>query len=141
MTMFSWPLQRALVAALSAAPTVITLAGGRVLDEPVRGTGVDGPVVLLGDETVTPWSTATDTGAEHRFSISVVAQAQGFSVLKPLAAAICETVLGPLPLDRGRIVNAAFLGARTGRDPVRQIRRIDLTFRIVIEDDAQIAGE
>ena len=141
MSTFSWPLQRALVTALSHASAVVAIAGARVLDGPVSGSAVDGPTVMLGDETVAPWSTATDTGAEHRISISVVAQAQGFSVLKPLAAAVCEAVLGPMPLDRGRIVNAAFLGARTGRDPVRQIRRIDLTFRIVIEDDAQISGE
>lgn len=138
---FSWPLQRALVAALLAEPAVADLAAGQVVDEPLAGAVPVGPVVMLGDETVTPWATATDQGAEHRIEISVVGQDAGLSRLKPLADAVCAVVLGPLTLERGRIVNAGFLAARTRRDAVRQVRRIDMSFRIVIEDDADTAGE
>ena len=141
MNGFSWPLQQALVAALVADPAIATLANGQVFDEPPRDTGHTVPVVLLGEETVTPWATATETGAEHRVEIAVVGQAQGFSVLKPLADAVCGVVLGLLAINGGRIVNAAFLSARTRRDAVRQVRRIDMSFRIVIEGDATLAGE
>lgn len=138
---FSWPLQRALVSALLADPVVAEIAGGQVLDEPLSEAAPRGPAVMLGDETVTPWATATDQGAEHRIEIVVVGQEHGFARLKPLADAVCAVVLGPLVLERGRIVNAAFLAARTRRDAVRHLRRIEMTFRIVIEDDADTAGE
>jgi hypothetical protein len=138
---FSWPLQRALVAALVADPVVAELSGGQVLDEPLSETAPGGPAILLGDETVLPWATATDQGAEHRIEIAVVGQEHGFARLKPLADAVCAVVLAPLPLERGRIVNAVFLAARTRRDAVRHLRRIDMSFRIVVEDDADTAGE
>lgn len=141
MNGFSWPLQQALVAALVADPTIAALANGQVFDEPPRDTGDAVPIVLLGEETVTPWATATESGAEHRVEIAVVGQAHGFSVLKPLADAVCGAVLGLAAVDGGRIVNAAFLSARTRRDALRQMRRIDMSFRIVIEDDATVAGE
>jgi hypothetical protein len=138
---FSWPLQRALVETLRADPAVAAIAGERVLDEPLSETGLAGPAVMLGDETVTPWATATEQGAEHRVEISVVGQDHGFSRLKPLADAVCAVVLGPLPLERGRIVNVGFLAARARRDAIRHLRRIDMSFRIVIEDDADTSGE
>lgn len=134
---YSWPLQRALHAALSARPELSALVGGRIHDEPPPDDALVGESavwVLLGDEHVAPWATASDAGAAHEISISVISTHRGFAVAKQAADAVCEAALGPLALSRGRVVNAGFLGARTQRLSAGSARRIDLRFRIVIED-------
>ncbi len=136
---FSWPLQQALFAALTADPEIAALAGGRVWDEagmPGPAGAGDGPWVLIGDETVVPWSTATEIGAEHVLRIDVVGPAPGFAALKRVAAAVCAVATGPLALARGRIAGAGFLGGRTLREDKGRLRRIALRFRIVVEETA-----
>lgn len=134
---FSWALQQALFAALRDHPDVAALAGGRVHDEAphaAEGALASGPVILLGDESVEPWGAANDAGAAHAVQIAVVSADRGFGALKRLAGAVCEVALGPLALSRGRVVNASFLGGRTSRIEGAGLRRIDLRFRIAVED-------
>lgn len=132
----SWALQKALFAALAADPEVGALAGGRIWDEGDAAAVVaagGGPCVVLGDETVEPWSTASDDGAAHVVAISAVAETGGFGALKRLAGAICDVALAPLALERGRVVSSRFVGGRTRREEKGRVRRIELRFRIVIE--------
>jgi hypothetical protein len=133
----SWPLQKALFAALAADPAVGALAGARIWDEgdaaAVLAAG-GGPCVILGDETVEPWSTASDEGAAHVVTISALSEAGGFSALKRLAGAVCDVALAPLTLERGRVVSSRFLGGRTRREEKGRARRVELRFRIVVED-------
>lgn len=135
---FSWPLQQALFAALAADATVAALAGGRIYDAAPHAAvkATDGLWIMLGDEQVDPWSTATDRGAAHAIQISVVGSAGGFGALKRLADAVCLVALGPLSLSRGRVVTANFLGGRTRRVEGAALRQIDLRFRLAIEDNA-----
>lgn len=130
---FSWGLQQALHAALTADATVAELAGGRVWDEP-PAEAAEGAYVLLGEERVEPWGTATERGAVHEISLSVVGEARGFGGLKRLAGAVCEAVAGLSALPAGRVVAARFEGGRARRATSREPRRVDLRFRIVVED-------
>lgn len=130
---FAWPLQQALYAALTADPAVQALAGGRVLDAaPHADEAGLSAHVLIGEETVEPWSTATDDGAAHVVTLSVAGPEQGFGALKRLAGAVSAAALGPLAPSRGRIVDARFLGAKAQR--TAGWRRVDLRFRYLIED-------
>jgi hypothetical protein len=132
----SWALQKALFAALSADPAVGALAGPRIWDEgdaAAVSTAGGGPCVILGDETVEPWSTASDDGAAHVVTISTVAESGGFGALKRLAGAVCDVVLAPMTLERGRVVSSRFLGGRTRREGKGRTRRVELRFRIVVE--------
>jgi hypothetical protein len=134
---FSWSLQQALFAALRADPALAALIGDRVYDAvPHRATQSDAPYVLIGDEQVAAWSTASDTGAVHEIAISAVSMAPGFAVAKEVAAAICNALDGPITLARGRIVSTQFLGGRTRRGRRGELRRVDMRFRIAIEDAA-----
>lgn len=136
---FSWPLQQALFAALRADPTLGALVGARIYDEAPHAAALSpegGPWIVIGDEQVDAWSTATDRGAAHAVQISAVGAERGFGVLKRVASAICDVALGPLPLSRGSVVTANFLGGRTRRIEGAALRQIDLRFRIAIEDDA-----
>lgn len=132
---FSAALQASLHAALTAHPEVAALAVGGVHDEPPReahGRDARGPYLLIGDETAQAWGAADTAGAAHTVEIAAVGTALGFSGLKQLAGAVCDVVLAPLPVAGGRVVSAAFLGARTRRGRA-SARRIDLRFRLVIE--------
>jgi hypothetical protein len=137
---FSWPLQRALRATLGAHAAVAEIAGDRIHDEPPHreagGAAVDAPYVLIGEESAAAWSTATEMGAAHEIALSAVAAEPGFATVKRLAGAVCDAVLGPMALERGRIVSAQFLGARTARARRGSLRRVDMRFRILVEDDA-----
>lgn len=135
MTGLSWPLQQALFARLSGDDAVFALCGGRVSDEPLS-VPLQGPAVVIGEESVSPWDTATDRGAEHVVTVAVLGPVSGFSALKTLAAAVCDAIEPGFPLAQGRLVSSRLLKA-TARRAADGARRIDLRFRIVIEDDAQ----
>lgn len=138
MTMaLSAPLQRALFERLAAAPALSDLSGRIFDDAPHRNTdpGAD-PYVTLGDETVSPWNTASERGAAHDAVIRVYAQQRGFLRVKEIAAGIVEALSDSPPvLTRGRIVTHEFIRAETRREEGGALRRVDLTFRFVIEDD------
>ena len=136
---YGWALQRAVHAALRAHPDIAALVGGRVHDEPPhRSSGsaeeAAAPYVVIGEETVAPWDTATEAGAAHEIVVCAVAAEPGFATVKRIAAAVCDALLGGLAPERGRVVSARFLGGRTARALRGATRRIDMRFRIVIEE-------
>lgn len=135
---FSAPLQRALFERLATAPELAMLQGRVYDDAPHRSRDADSaPYATLGDETVSPWNTATEIGAIHEAVIRVYAPRRGFLSVKEVAAAIVDVIAATPPVpDRGVIITHEFTGARTRREETGALRRIDLTFRFVIEDDA-----
>lgn len=134
----SWPLQQGVYQLLSADAGLAALADGRVYDAPLPPEAEaepDGVYITLGDETVRDWSTQTDRGAEHLFGISVHAPRRGFAAAKQAAGAVSDALLGgAVTLDRGRVVLIRFVDARTRRKENGALRRIDLRFRITVED-------
>jgi hypothetical protein len=134
---FGWALQRALFEALRADPAISAFVGARIFDNPraTRDEANAGPTILIGEETVRPWGAADTAGAEHRVVVSLVAREGGFGALKQLSALVSDAVLAPMALARGRIVLARFIGIRARRTGSLGLRQVDLTFRIVIEDD------
>ncbi len=134
----SWPLQQAVFELLSADAAVAGLVGTRIYDAPVplgEEAEPDGLYVTIGDERVEDWSTATDRGAAHMLTIAVHAPRRGFSEAKQAAGAISEVLLGgELVLTRGRAVLVRFAGARTRRAENDALRRIEMRFRVTVED-------
>ncbi|MFV0473514.1 MAG: DUF3168 domain-containing protein [Pikeienuella sp.] len=133
----SAPLQRALFEQLSAAPELAEIFG-RIHDDAPHRSREQGatPYVTLGDEVVQPWDTSTDRGAAHEAVIRVHAPQRGFLRVKELAAKIVELIeANPPTPSRGVVVTHQFIGARTRREENGASRRVDLTFRFVVEDD------
>jgi hypothetical protein len=134
----AWPLQEAVYAALTASPEVAALSGGRIYDATPAAAGPaedELHYVVLGDESVTDWSAADCAGAQHLLLISVYAAERSFSEAKRLAGAISERLCtGPLPMSRGRVVSTFFAAARTRREERDRVRRIELRFRVLVED-------
>lgn len=129
------PLQEAVYARLIGNPAVQALAGEAVYDAVPPGTP-PGTFVVVGPEEVQDRSDATGAGAEHRLRISVVSAAAGFHRSKELAGAVSDALLSDsLPvLSRGRVVGLWFQRAEATRVRSSGARRIDLYFRVRVED-------
>lgn len=130
------PLQAAVYQLLSADAALAALVGGAIYDGLPAGP-VPELYVSLGDEAVRDRSDSAGAGALHRFTVSVISEAQGFAAAKAVAAAICDALEGAAPgLSRGRLVGLWFERASARRSgSAGQIRRIDLIFRARVEDD------
>lgn len=131
----SMALQKAVFTALSADATLAGLVGTAIFDAPPVGS-LPALYVSLGPETAKERSDKTTPGAQHDFVISVVTDAGGFQEAKAVAAAVSDVLDQPLgALDRGRVVRLGFLRARARRDEAGQQRRIDMTFRALLDDE------
>ena len=134
----SWPLQRAIFDALAADPNVTALVGDRIYDAPPpfeADAAPDAPWLTLGDERVDDWSTKDSTGAVHVLSVAVHAPRRGFGAAKEIAGAVSDALTAAaLAPDRGRVVHVGFVSGRTRRSDNDLMRRVELRFRILVED-------
>lgn len=134
----SWPLQAALYEAIRGDAACVAAFGERVYDAAPPWDGdaaAEGLYLTLGDERVSDWSTASDSGARHLVTLTVHAPRRGFAEAKRAAAAVGEVVTGAaLTPSRGRVVNARFAGARTRRAEGDALREIEMRFSITLED-------
>ena len=129
----SQSLQQAVYAALTGDAALTALVGTAIFDAPPAGS-IPALYVSLGPETAVERSDRTGSGARHDFS--VITDAGGFGQAKAVAGAVSDVMAAPLaPLTRGRVVALSFLRARAKRDEAGQQRRIDLTFRALLDDD------
>ena len=109
---------------------------------PVFDALPSGPVpevyVVLGPETVRDRSGAEARVAWHDLTISVVSSEAGFRGAKQVAGSFCDTLAATdLTLDRGVLAGLVFLRAKAARTSQESVRRIDLIFRAIVEDNAQ----
>lgn len=130
----SGALQAAVYQLLASDAGLAALVGASVFDEMPEGL-VPGTYVSLGAEEVRDLSDKTGYFADHRFVVSVVTDAEGFAPAKAAAAAVSDALVDRAPvLARGRVVSLRFLKARARRVRRGATRRIDLTFRAIVED-------
>lgn len=123
-------LQAAVFARLSGFPA---LAGVSIVDAMPPGTAPSS-YVLIGPEQVVDQSDKTGGGAEHRFEVAVISDANGFVSAKTVAGAVSEALVDAgLTLTTGTLVSIGFLRATARRLEGGALRRIDMTFRARIE--------
>ena len=134
----SWPLQEGVFQLLSADVGVAALVGGRIYDAPPSleaETDPDGIYVTIGDESARNWSTASDHGAAHLLTIAVHAPRRGFAEAKQAAGAISDAMLGgAITMSRGQVILVSFVSARTRRAEGDAVRRVEMRFRVTVED-------
>lgn len=127
-------LQAAVYQALAADAALASLVGSAIHDELPPGP-VAGTYVSLGEGEVRDLSDKTGAMAEHRFTISVTSDAEGFATAKAAAGAVSDVLIhGALTLVRGQVVSLRFVKARERRVRSGQVRRIELTFRAIVDD-------
>lgn len=130
----SWALQQAVFAALCTSEDVREIVGDppRVFDSPPRGAAF--PYIVVGDDRVADWSTATETGSEHALAIHVWSRAGGRKEAK-LAA---EAARGALDGAELEIMGQSLVGIRHletdfARDGDGETIHGVLRFRAVLE--------
>ncbi|QQA41239.1 DUF3168 domain-containing protein [Pelagovum pacificum] len=127
-------LQAALYQVLANDAALAAEVGSAVYDALPPGTLPD-LYVTLGPETVRDRSDGSGAGALHRVTVSVVGTAAGFASVKAAAGAVSDALSGPPPaLARGRIVYLNFHKAKAARIDTGDLRRIDLTYDVRVED-------
>lgn len=127
-------LQAAVYAALSADPVLTAGVGSAIYDALPAGT-LPSLYVTLGPEIVRIQDDKTGGGAAHRFTVSVITEAPGFSAAKEVGGAVCDVLHdADLTLSRGRLVSLRFVRASAGKIDKGTGRKIDLIFRARVED-------
>ncbi|MDO5657842.1 MAG: DUF3168 domain-containing protein [Paracoccus sp. (in: a-proteobacteria)] len=133
---FAAPLQGAVYARLREDAAIADLVGDAVYDAvPVPPPA--GPHIALGPEDVRDASDATGRAARHDFVVSVVAGRDGdsgFGTVKQVAGAVCHALeAADLVTGQGRLAGLWFLRARARRSENGAARRVDLTFRALLD--------
>lgn len=127
-------LQRALFARLTESGIPAAMAGIPVVDAQTGGALPD-TYIALGPEKVRDASTKTSRGADHRVTITVTSATGGFQQVKQIAGGVCEQLESVMPpLETGQLCALDFVRAQATRGPSGATRRIDLTFRAIIDD-------
>ncbi len=127
-------LQTAVYQALTADPVLSGIVGDDIYDALPSGA-LPSMYVALGPETARDRSDKTGSGAEHFFTVSVVTDVAGFATAKMAAAAVSDALVdAALPLDRGALIGLSFQRAKAVRVGTADERRIDLTFRALVQD-------
>lgn len=130
----SGALQAAVFQVLVADPALGALVGTAIHDEVPPGP-VNGILVSLGEGEVRDLSDASGSIGDHRFDVSIISRGEGFAQAKAAAEAVADALVDARPaLDRGRVVTIGFLKARARRVRAGDVRRIDMTFRAIVED-------
>jgi len=137
----SLPLQQALLSHLLAyAPLTTALDGPNIHDAPPHpSSGARASTwLVIGDETISAFSTQTTDGAEHEIVLSLWSAIRGYAALKSAMAALYDALEEtPLTLQGGTIVSLRFLAARTSRESRGRLRRADCRFRLLVEHDPE----
>lgn len=127
-------LQAAVYQALVADAALTALVGTDIYDAFPAGT-LPSLYVALGPELVKDRSDKTGDGALHEFTISVVTDSAGFAIAKQAAAAVSDALVDAnLTLARGTLIALNFFRAKAVRVGSADERRIDLTFKAIVED-------
>lgn len=136
----AWPLQQGLFATLCNSELCEQHFNGQIFDAPLpfgNEAAPEGLYLIIGDEEVQDWSTGSDQGAVHLISLNIHAPRRGFAEAKQAAADISDTLLtSEIALSRGRVINIRFVDASTHREEADQLRRIEMRFRVTLEDTA-----
>jgi len=135
----SLSLQRALLTHLLAyQPLTEALDGPHVHDAPPHPSSGARPdtYLVIGDESISAFSTQTTSGSEHEIVLSIWSAVRGYAALKSAMAALYDALEEtPLTLTGGTVVSLRFLAARTSREARGRLRRADCRFRLLVEHD------
>ena len=126
-------LQKAIFEALGANATLAALVGTRVFDHAPANAAF--PYITFGRTSVYDWSTGTESGTEHLFTLHVWSKAKG----KKEALEIMELARGTLhdaalELEGHKLVNLRLEFSEARYDDRNEAHHGLLRFRAVVEE-------
>lgn len=133
MTDAAWALQQSIFARLSGDGDLVTLLGGpSIYDDVPPGAGF--PYLTLGQSVAEDWSTATEPGLEHVFTLHVWSRAEGRKQTHEIIGAVRSALdAAPLMLADHALVNLAFQFSEARRDPDGETYHGIVRYRAVTE--------
>ncbi|MEI9932790.1 MAG: DUF3168 domain-containing protein [Rhizomicrobium sp.] len=130
----SWALQHAIFATLCASDEIKDVVGDppRVFDAPPRGVAF--PYIVIGDDTESDWSTATEPGSEHALVLHVWSRADGRKEAKLVADAVRDALDGAdLDITGQTLIGIRYLDTAFTRESDGETTHAALRFRAVME--------
>ena len=130
----SWALQQAIFATLCSSDEIKDVAGDppRIFDTPPRGTPF--PYIVIGDDTESDWSTATEAGSEHAVVIHIWSRADGHKEAKLVSDAVRDTLDGAeLNVTGQALIDIRYLETGFTREADGETIHAVLRFRAVLE--------
>jgi hypothetical protein len=130
----SWALQQAIFATLCASDDIKDLVDDppRIFDTPPRGTAF--PYIVIGDDTESDWSTATEAGSEHAVVIHAWSRADGHKEAKLIADTVRDTLDGAeLAVTGQALIGIRYLDTAFTRESDGETIHAVLRFRAVME--------
>lgn len=126
-------LLAALHARLAGDAALMALTGGQVpADRLLDRTPL--PLIVFGEMETRDWSTATEAGAEHLFSLAVWSQAEGRREVEAIADRIKFLLHdAAFALPGVALVSLLYRATRTRREPKSKRFAAELSFRAVTE--------
>jgi len=132
--MSAWALQQAVFAALVASDSIKDVVDDppRVFDQVPRGARF--PYIVIGEDKQSDWSTATDRGSEHLFTVHVWSRAPGAKEARVAAEAVAAALDGAaLTVSGFNLVNLRWQQSDTTRENDGETIHAQLRFRAVLE--------
>jgi hypothetical protein len=130
----SWALQQAVFAALCASDDIKDLVDDppRIFDTPPRGAAF--PYIVIGDDTESDWSTATEDGSEHALAIHIWSRADGHKEAKLVADTVRDALDGAaLSVTGQALIDIRYLETTFTRESDGETIHAVLRFRAVLE--------
>lgn len=126
-------LRRAIIAALSADATLVSLLGGvRVFDEAPPGAPT--PRVAFSETQARDWSTSGSRGVEQVFALTVWSGARGtreaLNIADRIVALLDEA---PLTIEGHSLIDLRFTALAARREQNGRYARVDVRFRATTE--------
>lgn len=133
MTSASFALQQAVVAELTGDAALAGLLGGaRVYDDVPERSAF--PYLTIGQTTERDWSTGSEPGSEHVFTLHVWSRARGRKQTDAIMAAARDVLHDrPLVLADHRLINLRHEFSDARRDPDGETFHGVVRFRAVTE--------
>jgi hypothetical protein len=133
MTAAAADLQKALFEALKGDAALVSALGGAKLFDHAPAS-VAFPYVTFGRTGIYDWSTATESGTEHLFTLHVWSKARGKAETLAIMEIVRRRLDGALALDAHHLVNLTFEFAEARFDEDLSVYHGLLRYRAVIEE-------
>jgi hypothetical protein len=129
----AWSLQKSVFAALDGDAALTALIGaGRIFDDVPQGTTL--PYVTLGRATAQDWSTGSEDGTEHVFTVHVWSGARGKQQAHEVLGAVRAALHGqPLAVAGHNLINLRHEHTEVRPDPDGETIHGLARFRAVTE--------
>ncbi len=137
MSAASWALQQAIFATLATSDAVKEAVGDppRIFDAVPRGAAF--PYIVIGDDSESDWSTATEPGTAHALTIHIWSRAAGRKETRLAAEAVIDALNGAeLTLDGQALIDLRYLESGSARESDGETVHAQLRFKALLEPEA-----